>query len=256
MNRPRSFLLSIVLVLPWLAFGAQPSVEEVIGKARSFVGAERDLDGVRSLHYRGRIEVRDAAGVLQAKSSGSIELILQKPAQQKVVRVVGELRDIVGLDDLTGWRRLEQVADPAKGRTTVVPLAQLRRIQASTFENLAFYRGLERRGGRVELRGESTVDGRPVVRVAFIHPGNIVFLRSFDAETGRLLVTETEEGERMVESGELAVQGIRFPRRLVTSGKSADGSTLLITIIFDEITVNETFPADLFAMPMVRPGSP
>ena len=80
MNRPRSFLLSIVLVLPWLAFGAQPSVEEVIGKARSFVGAERDLDGVRSLHYRGRIEVRDAAGVLQAESSGSIELILQKPA--------------------------------------------------------------------------------------------------------------------------------------------------------------------------------
>jgi hypothetical protein len=256
MQRLRCLLLPLVLLFPVLAFGAQPSVDEVIVKARSHVGTERDLDGVRSLHYRGRIEVRDAAGVLQDKSSGTIELILQKPAQQKVVRVVGELRDIVGLDDLTGWRRLDQVADPAKGRTTVVPLAQLRRIQASTFENLAFYRGLERRGGRVELRGESTVDGRPVVRVAFIHPGDIVFLRSFDAETGRLLLTEAEDGERMVESGELVVQGIRFPQRLVTSGKGADGSTLSIAIIFDEITVNETFPADLFAVPMLRPSGP
>jgi hypothetical protein len=254
MKRLRRLLLPLVLVLPLLAWGAPSSVEEVIAKARSYVGKERDLDGVRSLHYRGRIEVRDAAGVLQEGSSGTIELILQKPAQQKVVRVVGQLRDVVGLDDLTGWHRVEQVADPAKGRTTVVPLAQLRRVQASTFENLAFYRGLERRGGRVELRGESTSGGRPVVRVAFIHPGDIVFLRSFDRETGRLLVTEGQDGERMVEEGELVVHGIRFPQRLVTSGKTEDGSTLAITLIFDEITVNETFPADLFAVPMVRPS--
>ena len=198
------------------------------------------------------MEVRDSAGVLQEDASGTFELIVQKPGQQKEVHVIGKVRDTVGLDDLTGWERIERVGEPAKGRTAVVPLAQLRRIQANAFENVAFYRGLERRGGRLELRGETTVDGRPATCIAFIHPGEIVFLRSFDRETGRLLLTEGQDGERIVEEGESVVQGIRFATRIVTSARHADGKALVVTLIFDEIKVNEVFPPETFAVPMVR----
>lgn len=251
MKRLRWLFLPLFAVLPLLALAAQPSAEEVIAKARSYVGKERDLDGIRSLHYRGRLEVRDSAGALVDSASGTIEMILQKPAQQKIVSVVGALRDTVGLDDLTGWQRVEQVAQPAQGRTTILPLGQLRRTQASAFENLSFFRGIEKRGGRVEQRGETTVDGHAAVSVAFIHPGDIVFLRSFDQQTGRLLLTEGEGGEQMREEGEVMVSGIRFPKKLSSTRRNAEGQTYSVTLFFDEIKVNEVFPATTFAVPMV-----
>ncbi|MBK8478993.1 MAG: hypothetical protein IPL39_22720 [Opitutaceae bacterium] len=251
MNYLRWLLLPLFAVLPLLALGAQPSAEEVIAKARSYVGKERDLDGIRSLHYRGRLEVRDAAGALVDSASGTIEMFLQRPGQQKIVSVVGPLRDTMGLDEFTGWQRVEQLAQPAQGRTTILPLAQLRRTQASAFENLSFFRGIEKRGGRIELRGETTVDGRAALAVAFIHPGNIVYLRSFDKETGRLLLTEGEGGEQMREEGEVVVAGIRFPRRLTSTRRNAEGHAYSVTLFFDEVRVNEVFPADTFAVPMV-----
>ena len=249
----RWWLLPFVFALPLLAHGAPASVEDVIAKARSYLGKERDLEGIRSIHYRGRIEVRDSAGVLQENGSGTIEMILQKPLQQKVVRVAGPLRHSDGLDDFTGWQRSEPSAEPEKGRTTILALPKLRRLQASAFENLSFFRGLDKRGGRVEWRGEATVDGRPAVNLAFIHPGDVVFLRSFDRETGRLLQTEGDGGEQMREEEEVLVQGIRFPKRLVSSRANAEGQTFTVTLFFDEITLNEAFPPETFAVPMLAP---
>ena len=244
-------LLALVAALPLLALTAQASVEDVIAKARSYLGKERDLESIRSIHYRGRIELRDAAGVLQENASGTVEMILQKPSQQKVVRVVGALRHIDGLDEFAGWQRIEPVAQPAQGRTIILPLPQLRRMQASAFENLSFYRGIEKRRGRTELREEVTVDGHAAVNIAFIHPGDVVFLRSFDKQTGRLLLTVGEGGEQMREEGELLVHGIRFPSRLVSTRSNAEGQVFSVTLFFDEIILNETFPADTFAVPMI-----
>ncbi len=241
--------LALAALLPLLVLVAQAaSVDDVIAQARRYVGKERDLEALQTLRYRGRIEV---AGPTSA--NGTIELILAKPDRQKSIRVMGPNREIVGLDGTEAWRRIEPIANPARGRTDILSLAELRQLQASTFENLSFYRGLEARGGRVEARGEAVVDGRPVVRLAFIHPGEVVFVRAFDKETGRLLSTESTDGARMIEEGEVVVQGIRFPRKLVSISGGEEAKRITVTITFEEIAVNETFPVESFAVPM--PGA-
>jgi hypothetical protein len=253
MNYLRGLILPLIVALPLLAFAGTPSADEAITKARAYVGKERDINGLRSIHYLAHMEVRDSTGALVKTASGPMELILQKPDQQLVVRTLGQLRDTVGLDGLTGWQRTESVGEPKKGRTTILPRAQLRQTQANAFENLSFFRGLEQRGGRVEMRGETTIEGRPAIRIAFIHPGELVFLRSFDRETGRLLLSEGQDGERSREEGECVVQGIRFPKRVISTGRSVDGKMMVTTLFFDEIKVNEVFPPSTFAVPMVSP---
>ncbi|MDP2138120.1 MAG: hypothetical protein Q8J74_09720, partial [Candidatus Didemnitutus sp.] len=60
--------------------------------------------------------------------------------------------------------------------------------------------------------------------------------------------TVTESGGEIREEGELIVQGLRFPRKLLN--KSADGQ--LATITFERVTLNEKFPDDVFAVPTLR----
>jgi len=50
------------------------------------------------------------------------------------------------------------------------------------------------------------------------------------------------------EKGEIVVNGIRFPKTLINTGKGPDGKEQAITITFDHVTVNETFPASVFAI--------
>jgi outer membrane lipoprotein-sorting protein len=86
------------------------------------------------------------------------------------------------------------------------------------------------------------------VMVAFIHPNNIVFTRWFDQKTGELLQTQTESGGLIREEGEIKVNGIRFPKKIVTTinGKSS-------SITFTKIQVNQSFPESLFEVPMPQP---
>ncbi len=228
------------------------SADEVVARARRYLGAERDIEAIRSIRYRGQIEVRDAAGALVADTSGSLDMIVQKPAQQLDVRTSAKVRDTVGLDDLTGWQQHERLDQPTRPRVVILPMAELRRLQAVTFENLAFFRGLERRGGKIESRGESLLDGVPVDVVAFVHPHDIVFVRYFDKATGRLLLTEDTTGAKIREEGEVVVGGVRFSRRMLSTGKLANGTDFTVTITFDDIKVNETYPAELFAVPMPK----
>lgn len=242
-------LITLALVLPLAAFAAQAAdLDSVIARARSYVGKERDLDAVRSLRYEGRIEIKGAK-----EASGTLVMLLEKPGSQLTTRVLGDQREIVGYDGMEGWMRVESVSKPALSRTDMLPLAQLRMLRANVVENLGFYRGMEKVGARLESRGDTTLEGQAAVKVAFIHPGNIVFVRTFARDDGRLLLTEGPGGETIREEGEMEVAGLRFPQRLVSTGKTADGSEVVITITFDAIKVNETFASGTFSVPM--PGS-
>lgn len=222
-------------------------VDSTIARARKFLGKERDLDAVRTLHFRGRIEVTSAG----QQESGSFELMLQSPYRSRTVQVIGDRRTIVGLDDMSGWVRVESVAKPELSRTEILDLPQLRNLRAQTFENLAFYRGTESDGVRIESRGEENIGGRRTASVAFVHPHGIIYLRSFDVTTGQLLDTEVPGGARIREEGEQIVAGIRFPKRLVSATKASDGSAVEVVIVFDDIKVNETFGPDTFAVPLL-----
>lgn len=250
MTHSRLLLALAALLSLFVPVVQAASADEVVAQARRYLGKERDLEAIRSIHYKGTIEVCDAAGAVLPDASGTIELIVQRPAQQLNVRTSARLRDTVGLDDFSGWQRVEPLDQAGKARTTILRRPELWRLQAVTAENLYFYRGHERRGGRIELRGESTIDGHAAVAVAFIHPHDIVFLRYFDKKTGRLLMTDDPVGGEVHEEGEMVVSGIRFPRRMRSSGKTAEGKGYSVTINFTAITVNETFPAERFAVPM------
>ncbi|HEY5552743.1 MAG TPA: hypothetical protein VIK52_12700, partial [Opitutaceae bacterium] len=125
----------------------------------------------------------------------------------------------------------------------------IKRLQANNVENLNFFKGAERRGGTVEVRGEATIDGVDCVKLVFIHSPEIEFIRYFDKANGRLVMTETETGGQIRERGEQFVSGIRFPRSLEST---LDGITNIIS--FEAIEVNGDYPDSLFAVPSVMPA--
>ncbi|MDE3084370.1 MAG: hypothetical protein KGJ37_04000, partial [Verrucomicrobiota bacterium] len=71
--------------------------------------------------------------------------------------------------------------------------------------------------------------------------------------TGKLLLTETENGSRLREEGTIIVNGVRFLKKLITVTKDATGRENTVTITMDKITLNDTFPDSLFAAPLVTP---
>jgi len=238
-----SVLLGSVLAVG--LFAGTPT-EEIISKAREYVGGERALAAVTSLRYVGRMELVEAGDGEPRKDTGTIELIFQKPGQQRITQVIGKVKQVIGFASGEAWRRREDVDNPLRAQVAIMNLRQLRRIQAETFENLSFFRGAETQGGRVEARGEATIAGRAAVKLAFVYPGAATFLRSFDKQTGRLLQTETEDGSVVREEGEVVVNGIRFPQRYVQVSKNAHGDVMTNTITFDQILVNEKFDPALF----------
>jgi hypothetical protein len=105
----------------------------------------------------------------------------------------------------------------------------------------------------VEDVGPETVDGVVCERVDFNHGPGIVFERYFDRDSGRLVLT-VRGSETIRESGEIMVDGVRFPKKIVSTTKTASGKDLVATVIFDSVVLNETEPDDLFQVPSFLPA--
>lgn len=246
----RFAVVSVVLVSAAAAFAAEPAI---IAKARAFIGSEAALNNVKSVHYTGTLLAPDPADPAKQVQT-KIEIIFQKPEQQRITATSDKAIETTALDGYEGWMRLQDPNDPKKWRQTLLGTEQIKRLRANTWENLSFFRGIERNGGTIEDQGTKTIDGVTCQKIAFIHGPNIVFYRYFDVATGRLVFTETEGGGTIRESGEMVVDGIRFPKSIVTSTKNAKGEPQSVTITFDTIRVNETFPDSHFRVPMLGRG--
>jgi outer membrane lipoprotein-sorting protein len=245
----RFHFLALGLTLLTAAGAAEPAI---IGKARAYLGTEAALNAVNSVHYKGTVTTIDAADPSK-QSRATIDIIVQKPNQQRIVANSERGVDTTAVDGYEGWQRFQDAANPKNNRLVVMKPDAVKRMHAQAWENLYFYRGLERQGGRIEDRGSVKVDGVDCQKVAFIHPPNVSFVRYFDTATGRLVQTDTDDGGMSREEGERIINGVRFPQRMKMTVKTAKGQTQQITITLDEITVNETFPAAVFRMP--SPGS-
>ncbi|MGH7946128.1 MAG: hypothetical protein ACREH8_16465 [Opitutaceae bacterium] len=236
-----------------LVGSAQAGEPAIIAKARAYLGTEAVLNSVKSVHFNGTVTTVDPAAPEQS-SSAAIEIIVQNPDQQRVVATTGRGTETTAIDGYEGWQRFQETANPKNIRLVVLKPDAVKRLRAQAFENLTFFRGVERQGGRVEDQGSVTIDGIACQKVAFVYAANIVFVRYFDDATGRLVRTDTDDGGMSREEGEQIVAGIRFPKRMKMTVKSAKGSSQLVTITFESIKVNETFPDAVFRMP--SPGSP
>lgn len=238
-----SFLCT-ALLLP-IAAHAEPAI---IAKARAYLGSEASLEAVKTLHYTGKLVAGDT-GDASKQTKATVDIIYKKPDRHRLIVTLEKSVETTGLDGYEAWRRVDDLADASKWTQSLLGVEQTKRVRANAWENLAFFRGIEARGGKVEVLQPVTISGVLCDKVAFTHGPNIIFYRFFDQNTGKLVSSETESGSQIHEEGEMRVAGIRFPKSITTVSKNPAGKTQTMTITFDEIKVNEVIPDSVFAIP-------
>lgn len=224
------------LLMPALCAASQ--ADEWIAKARAFLGSESALDRVTSIHFTGILDVDENTRL-------PVDIVFQKPDRQRITVKSEKVIETTALDGYDAWQRRSNPANPAQWQLTLLDPPQVKRLRANTWENLHFFKGLDRHGGRVDFKGDATVDGIACVKLAFVHSDSIIFYRYYDKITGRLVKTETEAGGEIREEGEIIANGVRFPKKIIN--KSPDGK--MTTITFDKVVTNEPLPASEFAVP-------
>jgi len=233
------------------------TAEEVIAKARAYLGDEAALQAIRSVHFTGAIETVQAAPEGSKAVTAAIEIVFQKPYRQRITRTSPTAVQITALDDYDGWQRVQDVKDVNNWQLSLLQPDVVKNLRANTWENLNFFKGIEQRGGSVQVMGPATVKGVATTKVAFIHDPKIIYYRYFDAKSGRLVLTETNLGDQIMEEGEIMVNGLRFPQKVTSVGKAknADGKIVEVPVVitFDKITLNENFPDEFFSVPPLRP---
>jgi len=240
-------LFTAALAFVALAITAPAAELPIITKARAYLAKDTALDAVKSLQIYGTLDLGSAGADL--KEPITVEITFEKPYRQRSVIRSERGVEVTVLDGYDAWHHVVPAADKSQWSLSVLQAPQIKNLRANAFENLAFYRGLEAAGGRIEDQGSSTVDGQRCQKVAFIHDRDIVFYRYFNQETGRLVMTETARGETIRESGVIEIAGIRFPQKLTTTARLPDGSRQITVINFDRIVVNGSIPADAFETP-------
>jgi len=239
------------------AAGRAQTAAQIIAKARSYLGGDAALDAIRSVHFVGTMEAQEFTADGPKPARYRIEIIFQKPYEQLITKTSATTIESTGLDDLEAWQRIQDVTDRSSWRLILLATDLVKKLRANTWENLNFFQGIEQRGGHVEVLGPATIDGVPAIKVAFIHEPGIVFNRFFDLASGKLLLTETDQGGRIKEEGQIMVAGVRFPQKVTTISKITDPKGKVVenpvVVSFDRITVNEVFPESLFEVPTLSP---
>ena len=245
-----TFLFAAFLASHVCALAASPAVEAILAKARARLGGDRALDRITSIHYSGTIEqMEDAPDAKPAVSS--IDILFQKPAQHRLTVSSDKSVDVTALDGYSAWRRTQEPDGLKRVRLMALDKEQLKRLRANTWENLYFYRGIAEHGGEIVDRGPVEVDGLKCHKIAFNYGPGIEFVRIFEIETGRLVLTETLPVGTIREEGEMIVEGVRFPKKLVAAATTpSTGKKRVVTINFDRIVLNEAIPASSFEQPM------
>lgn len=250
----RRFCLGLSLcLLGWLSAGSlrADEVAEVLARARAFLGSEAALEGVQALRLRGQLEIVGAEP--GEAEPAQLEILFQKPDKQRITATDGTKTEVTALDGYDAWQRISDSSDATLWRVTLLGPDQIKRLRANTFENLAFYRNHAVQGARVEDRGAATVDGLACRKLAFVHGPGIVFTRSFELASGRLVLTETESGTQIREEGELRAGGLRFPQRIRTLNRLPDGTSRTLLVTFSGVEVNPDLDPSWFAIPPLNP---
>ena len=263
-------MIKVAIVLPLLvalagacgitAAARAQTAEQVIAKARAYLGDEATLSAVNSVHFVGTIETQQSTPEGPKPVKAAIEIVFQKPYRQRIIRTSPNAVQNTGLDDYDGWQRTQDTKDVNNWQLKLLEPDVIKNLRANTWENLNFFKGIEQCGGSVQVLGPATIEGAATVKVAFIHEPGIVFYRYFDAATGRLVLTETGPGDRIKEEGEIMVDGLRFPQKVTSISKVTDANGQIVenptVIAFNKITLNETFPGSYFAVPPLSPPGP
>jgi hypothetical protein len=250
MKRLHLFCLFLLAAVVQPALAASPEAEAIIAKARAFIGGDAALDAVNSIHITGVLEVEETPANPNTPGKSSIEIIFQKPAHHLLTVRTAQYVETTGLDDYFSWRRVEPT-DGGRAQNAGLGASGTKRLRASAWENLFFYRAAEKHGGDVIDQGLADVDGIRCRKILFTYGPGMEYLRYFDVETGRLVQTETPPSGLIREEGEIIVSGVRFPRVLKTY-RTEDGKRIVVTVTFENIVLNKQFPPETFEQPLLR----
>jgi hypothetical protein len=252
-NMPKSTHRLAACALGLLLSAALRAEPAVLGLARSYLGPESTLDGIQTIHYVGTLDRVDPARPAAVEHM-DLDMLFAKPMRQRLRATNGKLVLTTVLDGYDAWDWLVSKADPAHPRVKWLTANEVRQLRASTWENLYYYKAPD--GGAVDDKGPATVDGVVCEEVDFSH-GGTVYQRFFDRDDGRLVLT-VRGADSIRESGEIRVNGVRFPKTIVTITKRPDGRELDATATFYTITLNDPVPAAEFASPSfsVPPTAP
>jgi hypothetical protein len=240
-----SLLACLMALLVPTAARAEPAV---VALARAYLGPQSTLDGIKSLHFVGSLERLDPDHADKGPMRTSLDMIFAKPMKQRLVVRDDKTSLTTVLDGYDAWDLLQDIADPKRFRLTWLQPSVIKSLRANTWENLYYYQAPA--GGSIEDKGPATIDGIECERVDFNHGSGTTFERYFDRDTGRLVLT-VRGAEMFRESGEIRVDGVRFPKKIVSVTKTASGKDLISTATFDSIMLNEPLKADVFEAPSI-----
>jgi outer membrane lipoprotein-sorting protein len=248
----RSALVLTTLVALFSSPVRAQTAAQWIAKARAYQGSDSALNAITSIHFTGTLEAMAKVPLPDDKTRQidqlvrlPVDIVFQKPYQQRMTVTKPGTVETTALDGYDGWERSINTQNPKQWRFSLLDGQRIKRLRANTWENLNYYTGLEKKGGSVRLSGDATVDGVACVKISFIHADNIVFQRYFEKATGRLVKTETENGGELREEGEMTVNGVRFPRKVINK----DVNGLVQTLAIDKVVLNERIPASEFTVP-------
>lgn len=234
----------VVFLVSTRAFSSNldPRAETILKKARDFISDEATLNQVRSLRFEGTITGPDG-------DQASIVINLQQPYKllQALTREDGLVEEF-GLNDYEGWLKRYHKEKPDVYGLMPVDVIRLKRLRANTYEGLNFFSTKTNFSRKIDYLGEKEIKGK-AVDVIKISYGSAHFIRYFDKNTGELLLSEIESGESIEEQGEMMVDGIRFPKYLITR---KDGKQIS-HLEFHKIEVNPALKDSLFTQPAL-PG--
>lgn len=247
-------LFGLVALVVGFAGSCLADSAAIITKARAYLGGDAALNAVRSIHYVGTLSTTDQVDGVDKLITTEIDIIFQKPYQQRIVITKEKLIETTALDDYEAWHQQLDKSDPSRWRTELFQKMRVKQFRAGSWENLAFFVGLEQLGGSVVDYGQVELAGKPAYKIGFVHEPGIVYLRYFDPQTGRLLLTETDQGVKIREEGEILAGGVKFPSRIINTNTAAPGGKeRVVTIDISKVTVNETFPDEIFHVPLLPP---
>ncbi|MEJ1971363.1 MAG: hypothetical protein WDM96_02265 [Lacunisphaera sp.] len=175
-------VLAVTVLLAALPGRADEATDRWVAKARAYLGNAAALDAVRSLHFQGSFpsteqapDPADPQKTVEQPVRVTIDIIFQQPMRQRQVLRSDRVERVTALDGYDGWERVADLTGKNAARLTLLDAMSIKRLRATTIENLSFYSNRAGSSRQVQFLGEETVDGVPCAKLSFTHGGNIVF---------------------------------------------------------------------------------
>ncbi len=218
-------------------------IEETVALGRDYMGGDAKLDAVESVRFEG---VLVQAGGL----SGTVESVMKKPGYYQFTSSIGGVRETSTLNPTSAWRKLENFKQPGAYSLSFYEIEELRNLEATIADSLGFLKAPKTRNGRIEFVGKGKVRGKMAVILNYVYGDRIWFRRYFDPETGRVMFMQSSKGMVFTYEGDLEVDGIRFPKKVLVTYVSQYGESTM-EISYSKAEINVDVDLERFRVPQV-----